>query len=115
MKGLKAGLPMRLQDQAMLVTDDFDTVVSNASRLSCVEQVSARERVREVQTHPVDNSVQRPKNAEYEQSKIKCYYCQKTNNMTRHCRQKKLDMERSLPAMHSIGELKGSQKLPARN
>lgn len=50
----KAGLSARLQDQAMLVTGDFDTVVSEVPRLSSARQTIFRERVREVQEPKAD-------------------------------------------------------------
>ena len=52
----KAGLPQKLEDQAVLVTGDFDTVVSAVARLSTAQQVSTREHVREVAERATQNT-----------------------------------------------------------
>ena len=52
----KGGLPQKLQDQAVLVTGDFDTVISALARLSTAQQVSTREHVREVAERTTQNA-----------------------------------------------------------
>lgn len=44
----KTGLQPKLQDQGVLVTGDFDTVVSSVSRLFTAQQGMCKEQVREV-------------------------------------------------------------------
>lgn len=43
LNSFRARLPSRLQDQAMLVTSDFDVLVGTVSRLSSAQQIFFRE------------------------------------------------------------------------
>ena len=89
----KSGLPQKWQDQAVLVTGDFDTVVSSVSRLSTAQQASAREPVREIgesstsagiRVQPTTSSA-----ADDRFAHVKCYYCQRLGHIARFCEKRR--------------------------
>lgn len=89
----KAGLPQKLQDQAVLVMGDFDTVVSSVSRLSTAQQNLHRESIREVKEHTGHGAPQQPEgsNASNESrfAHVKCHFCLQLGHIARFCDKKK--------------------------
>lgn len=90
LKCFKAGLPSGLQDQAILVTGDFDTIVRIMSRLSGSQRVVSRKKTREVQEASADSSSSQSWKGD--QRHVKCCYCQKMGHMTGQCLQKEGDL-----------------------
>lgn len=85
----KAGLPQKLQDQAVLVMGDFDTVVSSISRLSTAQQSFHREQVREVIESAGGGPSQSSGNAGNRFAHVKCHYCSQLGHIARYCDKKK--------------------------
>lgn len=94
----KAGLPQRLQDQAVLVTGNFDTVVSSVSRLSTAQQSAPRELVREVseahsptgrQTLPAAKVPTYSSSMTNRFAHVKCHFCQQLGHIARFCSKNK--------------------------
>lgn len=85
LNGFRAGLPQKLQDQAVLVTGDFDDVVSAVSRLSSA-QMAPKKQVREIQeggrpTPRNDDDTTRVGSNRF--AHVQCYACQ---TMGLHCK-----------------------------
>lgn len=84
----RAGLPQKLQDQAVLATGDFDEVVSAISRLSSAQK-STPEHVREVsETSGASQTVDRPDQGT-RFAHVKCYFCQGLGHIARYCPKKR--------------------------
>ncbi len=86
---LKAGVPTRLKDQAHLISEDFDVVVSKLSRLSSAAQT--REAVREVKEDaPPGPAPTSPRQILGQFAHSTCHYCGLKGHISRYCEKKKL-------------------------
>lgn len=78
---LKAGLSARLQDQAMIVTGDFDTVLSVLSGPCSAQQNTFEEKAWKVQEFLADGSPSQSERREPLYPTMKCSYCQKMKTL----------------------------------
>lgn len=89
----KAGFPQRLQQQAVLVGGDFDSVLSAVSRLSTA-QPSTKETVREIGEGKPDWTEKQPDGSVQEGgaasrfAHVRCFSCQQTGHIARYCPQR---------------------------
>ena len=92
----KAGLPQKLQDQAVLVTGAFDSVVSVVSRLSSAQQNTAQEHVGEIAEPAKQASVHSVavRTPDERFGHVKCHYCQRMGHIVRYCDKRRADMAR---------------------
>lgn len=119
----KAGLPQKLQDQAVLVTGDFDTVISSVSRLSTAQKSSSREPVREIGEGSGYSNRKPPASDSTDNrfAHVKCHYCQKLGHIARFCSKKLADKakeeggETAAEGGAGQGEANGGENPPRKN
>lgn len=111
----KAGLPQKLQDQAVLVTGEFDTVVSSVSRLSAAQPSIHRESVRYTAETPdtTQNTASRGSSTD-RFAHFKCHACQQMGHIARHCLKTRGEKENTDNAGSTMGGKTGKEK-GARN
>ena len=92
----KAGLPQKLQDQTVLVTGEFDSVVSVVSRLLSAQQNTVREHVREIAEPAKQASVHlvAVRTPDERFGHVKCHYCQRMGHIVRYCDKRRAEMAR---------------------
>ncbi len=102
---LKSGLPLRLRDQANLISGSFDVVASLLRRLSTAAQVRCKH-VREVAEDAVSNSSRPSPSGGF--AHVNCYLCGKKGHMACYCEEKRAARLKKGPASTVAGEGRGS-------